>query len=80
VAVARPSVVVAPLTPARLACVIAGHDLPALVATLEGSPRNAVRHGAHQLRRLLRAGQVQAYQRVLPGLPVALDWTCPQHR
>jgi len=31
-----------------------------------------VRHGTRQLRRLLRTGQAQAYQRVLPGLPVAL--------
>jgi len=31
-----------------------------------------VRHGARQLRRLLRAGQAPVYVRVLPGLPVAL--------
>jgi len=62
-----------PLTPDRLARVVAGHDLAALVATLEGSPHDAVRHGAHQLRRLLRAGQAPVYQRVLPGLPVALS-------
>jgi hypothetical protein len=31
-----------------------------------------VRHGTHQLRRLIRAGQAQVYQRVLPGVPVAL--------
>jgi len=29
-------------------------------------------HGAHLLRRLIRAGQAQVYVRVLPGLPVAL--------
>jgi len=50
----------------------AGHDLPALVAVCEGSPSEQARHGAQQLRRLLRAGQAQVYQRVLPGLPVAL--------
>ncbi len=42
------------------------------VAALADSPRDAVRHGAQQPRRLLRAGQAQVYQRVLPGLPVAL--------
>jgi len=61
-----------PLTPDRLARVVAAHDLPALVAVCEGSPSDQVRHGAHQLRRLIRAGQAQVYQRVLPGLPVAL--------
>ena len=61
-----------PLTPARLARFVAAHDLAALVATLDDSPSDAVRHGAHQLRRLLRAGQAGVYQRVLPGLPVAL--------
>jgi len=61
-----------PLTPDRLARVVAAHDLPALVAACEGSPSDQVRHGAHQLRRLIRAGQAQVYQRVLPGLPVAL--------
>ncbi len=61
-----------PLTPDRLAHVVAGHDLPALVAVCEGSPSEQARHGAQQLRRLLRAGQAQVYQRVLPGLPVAL--------
>jgi len=68
----EPPSVASPLTPDRLARFVAGHDLAALVATLEDSPRDAVRHGAHQLRRLIRAGQAQAYQRVLPGLPVAL--------
>ncbi len=61
-----------PLTPAHLARCVAGHALAALVALLEDSPRDAVRHSAHQLRRLIRAGQAQVYQRVLPGLPVAL--------
>ena len=63
-----------PLTPDRLARVVGAYhdDLPALVAALEGSPRDQVRHGAHHLRRLLRAGQAQVYVRVLPGLPVAL--------
>ncbi len=63
-----------PLTPDRLARFIGTYqdDLPALVAVLEDSPSAPVRHGAQQLRRLLRAGQVQVYQRVLPGLPVAL--------
>ncbi len=61
-----------PLTPDRLARVVAGHDLPALVAVCEDSSSDQVRHGAHQLRRLIRAGQAQVYQRVLPGLPVAL--------
>ncbi len=62
-----------PLTPDRLARVVgAYHDLPALVAALADSPSSPVRHGAQQLRRLLRAGQAQVYQRVLPGLPVAL--------
>jgi len=60
------------LTPDRLARFVAGHDLPALVAVCEGSPCEQARHGAHQLRRLIRAGQAQVYQRVLPGLPVAL--------
>ena len=62
-----------PLTPDRLARVVgAYHDLPALVAALADSPSSPVRHGAQQLRRLLRAGQAQVYQRVLPGLSVAL--------
>jgi len=61
-----------PLTPDRLARFVAGHDLPALVAVCEGSPSDQARHGAHQLRRLIRAGQAGVYQRVLPGLPVAL--------
>jgi len=63
-----------PLTPDRLARLVAAYqdDLPALVAPLEGSPSAPVRQGAQQLRRLLRAGQVQVYVRVLPGLPVAL--------
>jgi len=64
----------APLTPDRLARLVAAYqdDLPALVAALEGSLSGPVRHGAQQLRRLLRAGQAQVYVRVLPGLPVAL--------
>jgi len=62
-----------PLTPDHLARVVgAYHDLPALVAALEGNPGDQVRHGAQQLRRLLRPGQAQVYQRVLPRLPVAL--------
>jgi len=63
-----------PLTPDRLARVVGVyHDnLPALVAALEDSPSAPVRHGAHQLRRLIRAGQAPVYVRVRPGLPVAL--------
>jgi len=63
-----------PLTPDRLARVAGPYqdDLPALIAALEDSPSSPVRHGAHQLRRLLRAGLAQVYRRVLPGLPVAL--------
>lgn len=62
-----------PLTPDRLARVVgAYHDLPALVAALADSPSALVRQGAQQLRRLLRAGHAQVYQRLLPGLPVAL--------
>jgi len=61
-----------PLTPDRLAHFVAAHDLPALVAACEGSPSDQARHGAQQLRRLIRAGQAQVYQRVLPSLPVAL--------
>jgi len=41
------------------------------VAVCEGSPSDQVRHGTHQLRRLLRASQAQVYQRVLPGIPLA---------
>jgi len=69
---AEPVAVAGPLTPDRLARFVAAHDLPALVAACEGSPSDQVRHGAQQLRRLIRAGQAQVYQRVLPGLPVAL--------
>ena len=69
---AEPASVARPLTPDRLAHFVAAHDLPALVAVCAGSPSEQVRHGAHQLRRLLRAGQAQVYQRVLPGLSVAL--------
>ncbi len=62
-----------PLTPDRVARVVGVyHDLPALIAALADSPSAPVRHGAQQLRRLLRAGQAQVYQRVLPSLPVAL--------
>ncbi len=61
-----------PPRPDRLARFVAGHDLPALVAVCEGSPSEQARHGAQQLRLLLRAGQAQIYQRVLPGIPVAL--------
>ncbi len=61
-----------PLTPDRLAHVVAAHDLPALVVVCEGSPSEQARHGAQQLRRLIRAGQAGVYQRVLPGIPVAL--------
>ncbi len=61
-----------PLTPDRLAHVVAAHDLPALVAALADSPSAPVRHGAHRLRRLVRAGLAGVYVRVLPGLPVAL--------
>ncbi len=62
-----------PLTPARLAHVVAGQDLPALIAALADSPSGPVRHAALHLPRLLRAGQAQVYQRVLPGLPTALS-------
>jgi len=68
----EPASAARPLTPDRLAHVVAAHDLPALVAACEGSLSDQARHGAQQLRRLLRAGQAQVYQRVLPGLPVAL--------
>ncbi len=63
-----------PLTPDRVARVVGAYqdNLPALVVALEGSPSDQVRHGAHQLCRLLRAGQAQVYQRVLPALVVAL--------
>ena len=63
-----------PLTPGCLARFIGAYqtDLPALVAALADSPSAPVRHGPQQLRRLIRAGQAQVYQRVLPGLPVAL--------
>jgi len=69
---AEPASAARPLTPDRLARFVAGHDLPALVAVCEGSPSDQAHHGAHQLRHLLRAGQAGVYQRVLPGLPVAL--------
>ncbi len=69
---AEPASVAGPLTPDRPAHFVAAHDLPALVAVCEGSPSEQARHGAHQLRRLLRAGQAQVYRRVLPVLPVAL--------
>jgi len=39
-----------PLTPDRLARFVAGHDLPALVAVCEGSPREQARYGAHWRR------------------------------
>ncbi len=68
----EPTASAGPLTPDRLARFVAGHDLPALVAACEGSPSEQARHGAQQLRRLIRAGQAGVYQRVLPGLPVAL--------
>jgi len=64
--------VAGPLTPDRLARVVAAHDLSARVAACEDSPSAPVCHGAHQRRRLIRAGQAQVYQRVMPGLPVAL--------
>jgi hypothetical protein len=68
----EPPSVAGPLTPDRLARFVAAHALPALVATCEDSPSAPVRHSAHQLRRLIRAGQAQVYVRVMPGLPVAL--------
>jgi len=70
--VVEPALAARPLTPDRLARFVAGRDLPALVAVCEGSPSAQARHGAQQLRRLIRADQAQVYQRVLPGLPVAL--------
>jgi len=69
---AEPVSAAGPLTPDRLARFVDGRDLPALVAVCEGSPSDQARHGAHQLRRLIRAGQAGVYQRVMPGLPVAL--------
>ncbi len=69
---AEPISTAGPLTPDRLARFVAAHDLPALVAACEDSPSDQVRHGAHQLRRLLRAGHAQVYQRLLPDLPIAL--------
>ena len=57
----EPASAARPLTPDRLARVVGGHDLPALVAVCEGSPSEQARHGAQQLRRLLRAGQAQVY-------------------
>jgi len=42
-----------PLTPDRLARVVAAHDLPALVAACGESLSAPVRHGAQQLRSLL---------------------------
>ncbi len=69
---AEPASVAGPLTPDRLAHFVAAHDLPALVAVCEGSPSAPARHGAQHLRRLIRAGQAGVYQRVVPGLPVAL--------
>ncbi len=68
----EPASAAGPLTPDRLARFVAAHDLPALVAACEDSPSDQVRHGAHQLLRLIRAGQAQVYQRIMPGLPVAL--------
>jgi len=69
---AEPASAARPLTPDRLARFVAAHDLPALVAVCEGSPSAPVREGAQQLRRLIRAGQAGVYQRVMPGIPVAL--------
>jgi len=46
--------------------------LPARVAVCAGSPSDQACYGAQQLRRLIRAGQAQVYQRVMPGIPVAL--------
>ncbi len=69
---AEPASVAGPLTPDRLAHFVAAYDLPALVAVYEGSPSAQARHGAQQLRRILRAGQAGVYQRVVPGIPVAL--------
>jgi len=69
---AEPTSAARPLTPDRLARVVAGHDLPALIAALANSPGGPVCHGAQQLRRLIRAGLAGVYQRVLPGLPIAL--------
>ncbi len=68
----EPASAARPLTPDRLARFVAGHDLPALVAACGESPSAPVREGTQQLRHLIRAGHAQVYQRVLPGLPVAL--------
>jgi len=69
---AEPTSAASRLTPDRLAHFVAAHDLPALVAICEGSPSDQARHGAQQLRHLIRASQAGVYQRVMPGLPVAL--------
>jgi len=68
----EPASAAGPLTPARLARFVAGHDLPALVTVCAGSPSAPVREGAQQLRRLIRADQAGVYVRVMPGIPVAL--------
>jgi len=68
----EPTSAAGPLTPARLARFVAGHDLPALVAVCEGSPSDQARHGTQQVRRLIRASQAGVYVRVMQGLPVAL--------
>ena len=66
---AEPPSAARPRTPDRLARFVAAHDLPALVAVCEGSPSEQARHGAHQLRRLIRAGQAGVYQRVMRVSP-----------
>jgi hypothetical protein len=60
-----------PLTPDRLAQLVAGYTFPQLVALFAQSPAARVREDAARLRRLVLAGQV-VYHGVMHGLPVAL--------
>ena len=60
-----------PLTPDRLAHLVAGSTFPQLVVLFAQSPDARVRADAARLRRRARAGQV-VYVGVMRGLPVAL--------
>ncbi len=60
-----------PLTPERMARLVAAHTFPQLVALFARSPDARVRDDAARLRRLVLAGQV-VYDGVMQGLPVAL--------
>jgi hypothetical protein len=60
-----------PLTPERLAQLVAGHTFPQLVVLFEHSPEARVRDDAARLRRLALAGQV-VYHGVMRGIPIAL--------